>query len=342
MAFLELNGVAINIGAGASTNLVTAGAAETNISGGHYQDVRYRKRSWSFKTTPYTEMEALAYAGLIRGEGQLLTFNDTTATTKNVISGGSPTVNYASTVPTGWSGKSGVITAAGEAFDLGPEVIKAQQDTTVNLWTNATNVDPTTDEDFFFNFYDASASSTNYYKNSFRAFRHTDGALKFEISATDSSGWTNNVSTISLADPFDGNFKMLTFVLRRNPESGESNQYMYVNGSLSSSATTAHIPNPDNFTKVIIGSSGEDDHDYSGGIANRLVDFQILPYAAPSGMISGWYNFGQNSGLLPNLKMTGDVTHDSLVTVRGKVDSVEYIHAGGRTKQRISFTLTEV
>ena len=333
MAFLRLNGVTIPVSDKQGSLKIQERSMRTRSHAGDYRtDVITENRKYEFSTTPLTEMEALAFEGLINGDGDVLTFDDTTASSKGLDASGTPLVSYSSTVPTGFTGKSATVTNGGESYDLGVGTLKANQDITVNLWTNASTTDPTTDEDFFFNFYD-----TNYYKNSFRAFRHTDGALKFEISATDSSGWANNLNTISLADPFDGNFKMLTFVLRRNPESGESNQYLYVNSSLSSSATTAHIPNPANFTKVIIGSSGEGDHDYN----NKMDDFQILPYAATSALITGWYNFGQNVGLHPKLKMDGDVTRDSIVNVIGRVTERKFLHASGATKQILKFELVE-
>ena len=333
MAYLELNGVAINVGEGASTNLETAGASATSIGGGHYQDVRYTKRSWSFKTTLYTEMEALAYGGLIRGEGQLFTYDDVTTSTKNVKATSEPGLgsSYSTTVPTGFSGKSRIFGAnATNDFDVG--IIKPQQDLTFNVWTNSSATDPSGYWDYLITVYGA-----NWYQNSFRLIRKTDGDLYFAVSAPDSSGSSTKTSEITVTDPFDGNWKMITAVLRRNAESDEYNQYVYVNGVLSAYATTSHVPLPSDWARIAFFLTGN-----TTGWPDRVEDMQFLPYAAPGAMVLGWYNFGQEMGALPNLKMTGDVTHDSLVTVRGKVDSVEYIHAGGRTRQRLSFTLTEV
>ena len=334
MAFLKLNGVEIPIEINsASESLNTAGASARSVAGGHHQDVRYTKRSWTFKSSFLTEKEALAYGGLIRGEGQLFTFDDTMYSTKNVNYTIGPTGSYTTDVPTGFSGKSRLNNAT-VYWDFDTGIIKPQQDLTYNVWTNASATNPVTYTDYLITFYD-----TSWYKNSFRVYRPTDGSLNFKLSASDSTGSTNKQSHLSLADPFDGNWKMLTFVMRRNAESGEYNQYMYVNGVLQAYATTSYVPDPANWTNLKLGhfpgSSGttwQEDID----------DLQLLPYAAPTDMVLGWYNFGQEMGALPNLKMTGDITKENLVTVRGQVGNSEYIQTNGRIMQRLSFTLTEV
>lgn len=335
MAFLQLNGVTINVGEEASNSIRTTGPSETNIGGGHYQDIRYRKRTWTFTTTPYTEMEALAYAGLIRGEGQLFTMDDTTSSTKNVdLSASSILAGYSSTVPTGFTGKSKLFTTTTSSNDYPVEIFRSQQDITFNAWTDTAA--GTSADEHLVNIY-----KTNSYANSFRVFRDNSDShkLKFAISAEDASGPTNKTSSLDIADPFDGNFKMVTAVLRRNPESGETTQALYINGVSQGTATTAYIPDPSVFTHFKLGVNPDTAAEYWPAEVDEV---QILPFAAPVAMILGWYNFGQNSGQHPNLKMTGDITNDSLVTVRGEVESVEYVYAGGRTKQRISFTLTEV
>ena len=334
MSFLKLNGVAIPVEIdSASESLGTAGASARSVAGGHYQDVRFTKRRWSFNSSFFTEMEALAYGGLIRGEGQLFTMDDTTTSTKNVAasvtSAGS---SYSSTVPTGFSGKSRV-TATGVYWDYPTEMIRPQQDLTFNVWTDPAASLSTTE--YLLNMY-----KTDYYRNSVRLYRSSsDNKLNYKISAVDSSGSSDKTSHLSISDPFDGSFKMVTAVVRRNAESGEYNQYLYINGALQAYATTSYIPDPSSWTDVKLGVYPLNS---SSIWPDRIDDVQLLPYAAPVDMILGWYNFGQESGALPNLKMTGDITKDSLVTVRGQVENSEYIHANGRIMQRLSFTLTEV
>ena len=336
MAFLKLNGVTINVGPGASTRIGVAGESGYGFEGGAYKNVRYRKRSYTFKTTPYTEMEALAYAGLIRGDGQLFTMDDTADSTKNVslIPGASGvTAGFSSTVPSGFTGKSKLYNST-SSNDYPVEIFRPQQDITFNAWTDQAGSSAA--DEHLVNIF-----KTSSHANSFRAFIDNSDSdkLKFAISAEDASGPANKTSSLDVANPFNGSYKMVTAVLRRNPESGETTQALYINGVSQGTATTSHIPDPSAFTHFKLGV----DPDSTGTYWRKKVDeVQVLPYAAPAEMILGWYNFGQNSGEHPNLKMTGDVTHDSVVIVRGKVDSVEYIHAGGRVKQRLSFTLTEV
>lgn len=334
MAFLKLNGVTINVGPGASTRITVGGSSGTNIESGHYKHVRYRKRSYAFQTTPYTEMEAAAYAGLIRGDGHLFTMDDTTDSTKNLAKTSAVLGSFSSTVPSGFSGKS-YVSASGTSNDYPVTMFKAQQDITFNVWTDTAAGGTSADEHL------VNIFKTNTYANSFRIFRdHSDSSkLKFAISAEGASSASDSTSTVSIADPFDGNFKMVTAVLRRNPESGETTQALYINGVSQGTATTSHIPDPSAFTRFALAVNPDQAAEFW---PDELDEVQVLPFAAPAEMILGWYNFGQNSGQHPNLKMSGDVTEDSLVTVRGRVDSVNHIHAGGRVKQRLSFTLTEV
>tara|TARA_R100000988_G_C3976764_1_gene154612 strand:- start:337 stop:1170 length:834 start_codon:yes stop_codon:yes gene_type:complete len=276
-------------------------------------------------------MEALAFEGLINGDGDVLTFDDITASSKGSDASG-VTISYSSTVPTGFTGKSGTVSNGGEGYDLGIGSVKANQDLTINLWTNPSATDPGSLQ-YLFNFSDKTAT----YKNSARAYRTTDGKLNFKVSAFDSSSSSNKTSHLQLADPFDGNFKMLTFVVRRNAESGEFNQYMYVNAVLQGSATTAHTPTPSAWNEWVIASGGANGQDWN----NKMDDFQILPYAATSDFITGWYNFGQNVGQHPILKMDGDITRDTIVNVRGNVVERKLTHLGGRIKQTLTFDLTE-
>tara|TARA_R100000353_G_scaffold175831_1_gene147328 strand:- start:426 stop:1430 length:1005 start_codon:yes stop_codon:yes gene_type:complete len=333
MAFLRLNGVTVPITVdNASRNILERTSRTRTINGGYIVDTVYSKRTYNFTTTPLTEMEALAFEGLINGDGDILTFDDITATSKGSDASGSVTIAYSSTVPTGFTGKSGTVSNGGENYDLGIGSVKANQDLTINLWTNPSATDPGSLQ-YIFNFSDGAAT----YKNSARAYRTTDGKLNFKVSASDASSGTNNTSHLQIADPFDGNFKMLTFVVRRNAESGEYNQYMYVNAVLQAFATTAHTPTPSAWNEWVIASGGSNGEDWN----NKMDDFQILPYAATSSLITGWYNFGQNVGQHPILKMDGDLTRDTIVNVRGNVVERKLTHLGGRVKQTLTFDLTE-
>ena len=346
MAFLRLNGVTIPVSDKRGSSTIQERSMRTRSHAGDYRtDVITENRKYEFSTTPLTEMEALAFEGLINGDGDILTFDDTTASSKNLDASGTPSVTYSTTVPTGFTGKSAVISDSGESYDLGIGIVKPNQDLTINVWTNprANAVESVTSLGYLFNFSDG----TYTYKNSARAYRTTDGKLNFKVSASDASSSTNKTSHLQLADPFDGNFKMLTFVVRRNAESGEFNQYMYVNAVLQGSATTAHTPTPSAWNEWVIASGGanaqEWEHHLDPADSNtgKIDDFQILPYAATSALITGWYNFGQNVGLHPKLKMDGDVTRDSIVNVIGRVTERKFLHASGATKQILKFELVE-
>lgn len=337
MAFLRLNGVTIPVSHKRGSSTIQERSMRTRSHAGDYRtDVITENRKYEFSTPPLTEMEALAFEGLINGDGDILTFDDTIATSKGIVPalvlGVTADVSFHSTVPTGFSGKSGRVDDEGELYDLGIGSVKANQDLTINLWTNPSATNPGYTA-YMFNFSDGAAT----HKNSARAYRSTNGNLNFKVSASDASSSTDKTSHLSIADPFDGNFKMLTFVVRRNAESGEYNQYMYVNAVLQAFATTAHTPTPSAWNEWCIGSDGTTGQDW----AQMMDDFQILPYAATSALITGWYNFGQNVGLHPKLKMDGDVTRDSIVNVIGRVTDREFLHASGATKQILKFELVE-
>ena len=337
MAFLRLNGVAIPVTVdNASKSILERTARTRSIAGGYIVDTVFSKRKYNFTTTPLTEMEALAFEGLINGDGDVLTFDDTTATSKGLDASGSVTIAYSSTVPTGFTGKSGTVSNGGEAYDLGIGTIKANQDLTINVWTNPSATDPGGLQ-YLFNFSDKTAT----YKNSARAYRTTDGKLNFKVSAFDSTGATDKTSQIAIADPFDGNWKMLTFVVRRNrevtAEYGEWNQYVYINGVAEGHAATANTPTPSAWNEWVIASGGANGQDWN----NKMDDLQILPYAATPDLITGWYNFGQNVGQHPILKMGGDITRDTIVNVRGNVVERKLTYMSGRIKQTLTFELTE-
>jgi hypothetical protein len=341
MAFLRLNGVTIPVTVdNASESILERSARKRSMNGGYIVDTVYSKRKYSFTTTPLTEMEALAYEGLINGDGDLLTFDDTIATSKGVVPalvlGATADVSFHSTIPTGFSGKSGRVDDEGELYDLGIGSVKANQDLTINLWTNPSATNPGYTA-YMFNFSDGAAT----HKNSARAYRGTNGNLNFKVSASDASSPTDKTSQIAIADPFDGNFKMLTFVVRRNKEVtaeyGEWNQYVYINGVAVGHAATDHTPTPSAWNEWCIGSDGTPGQDW----AQMMDDFQILPYAATPDLITGWYNFGQNVGQHPLLKMDGDITRDTIVNVRGNVVERKLTHMSGRIKQTLTFELTE-
>lgn len=337
MAFLRLNGVTIPVSDKRGSSRIQERSARTRSHAGDYRtNVITENRKYEFSTQPLTEMEALAFEGLINGDGDILTFDDTIATSKGIVPalvlGATADVSFHSTVPTGFSGKSGRVDDEGELYDLGIGSVKPNQDLTINLWTNPSATDPGYTA-YMFNFSDGAAT----HKNSARAYRSTNGKLNFKVSASDASSSTDKTSHLSIADPFDGNFKMLTFVVRRNAESGEYNQYMYVNAALQAFATTDHTPTPSAWNEWCIGSDGTTGQDW----AQMMDDFQILPYAATSALITGWYNFGQNVGLHPKLKMDGDVTRESIVNVIGRVTDRKFLHASGATKQILKFELVE-
>ena len=345
MAFLRLNGVTIPVSHKRGSSTIQERSMRTRSHAGDYRtDVITENRKYEFSTTPLTEMEALAFEGLINGDGDILTFDDTTASSKNLDASGSVTIAYSSTIPTGFTGKSGTVSDGGENYDIGIGIVKPNQDLTINVWTNprANAVESVTSLGYLFNF-NAAAD----YANSARAYRTTDGKLNFKVSAYNASSTSDKTSHLSIADPFDGNFKMLTFVVRRNAESGEYNQYMYVNAALQAFATTVHTPTPSAWEELVIASGGvnaqEWEHHLDPADSNtgKIDDFQILPYAATSALITGWYNFGQNVGLHPKLKMDGDVTRDSIVNVIGRVTDRKFLHASGATKQILKFELVE-
>lgn len=332
MAFLRLNGVTIPVSDKRGSSKIQERSMRTRSHAGDYRtDVITENRKYEFSTTPLTEMEALAFEGLINGDGDILTFDDTTASSKNLDASGSVTIAYSSTIPTGFTGKSGTVSDGGENYDIGIGIVKPNQDLTINVWTNPSATDPGGLQ-YVFNF-NAAAD----YANSARAYRTTDGKLNFKVSAYDASSTSNKTSHLSIADPFDGNFKMLTFVVRRNAQSGEYNQYMYVNATLQAFATTSYTPTPSLWEELVIASGGVNAQDWN----NKMDDFQILPYAATSALITGWYNFGQNVGLHPKLKMDGDITRDSIVNVIGRVTERKFLHASGATKQILKFELVE-
>jgi len=144
MAFLRLNGVTIPVSDKRGSSTIQERSMRTRSHAGDYRtDVITENRKYEFSTTPLTEMEALAFEGLINGDGDILTFDDTTTSSKNLVdASGSVTIAYSSTIPTGFTGKSGTVSNGGEGYDLGIGTVKANQDLTINLWTDPSATNP--------------------------------------------------------------------------------------------------------------------------------------------------------------------------------------------------------
>lgn len=149
---------------------------------------------------------------------------------------------------------------------------------------------------------------------------------------------TNNLSTAAAPGA-----SMLTVVLRRNPETGETKQAIYVNG-VSVATSSAAIPDLSRGVQhIFIGAE-------AGGLTlwnGRIDDLQILPYAAPAAQIAAWYAYGRSACVSPRVEMDGDIAPDDRVRVEGQVTgqaSQGFSDAGvWRTNgQVLSLTLEEV
>ncbi len=114
----------------------------------------------------------------------------------------------------------------------------------------------------------------------------------------------------SEAGQFDGDWHMVTGVYRQSPKAGENNKDLYVDGVLAGSSSTGALPDIADLDRIDPGHAGGVNRFFPGheGLLDQL---SIVPFAAVSDQILGWFNFGEALGELPSIKASGDCIESS-------------------------------
>ena len=330
MAFLRINGHTVPVEVdSASMQLVEVGNSSKSYDGTTINLRRRLKRKLSFKTPPLSEADAIALQGLVRGQGEYWSFD--AASTGEYLYSSRGVGTQAS------SGNAQHTTNKYGGFSLDPgttltypeEVMKGLTDFTINAWVSDLSSNPGTEDRILL-----SAGTVSLSRSS--------AANDLKFSTIDSG-----THTLTKSSAWDGisNFKMITAVIRGNPETGENAKELYYNGSSAaseSSTSTAQIPDMSTVNEVSVGNDGGDQQVWTGLVDDLL----IVPYAATSDIVSAWYGMGKAMSPLPKVYVDGDIIPDDALSSLfvGRVDSSQYLmSAGGKNnKRKLDITLEEV
>lgn len=151
----------------------------------------------------------------------------------------------------------------------------------------------------------------------------------------------------SASSLWDGDWKMITAVIRNNPGTGEFAKELYVGGVRVDQSSPAGLPDISLLTNLDIGHA-DSSQQWFREQRGLLDDVAIYPYAAHADQIAGWLSLGEALGALPRIKASGDFVGDTQVIVEGELggssyraftDSAGVHHNAG---QEVNFTLHEV
>ena len=338
MAYLTLNGITIPVAIESPTLAYNdIGTRGRGFSGQPYSNIQKRKRNWTFETTPLTEMEALAFEGVINGTGDFWSFDSDTSSSKGLVDTSSAPASVSASSPL--FGDKSLITSTSTSTRYTAGMFSGWLDMTINFWTNRASGAASSNLEAAFIGHEYHAS--NVVGTSYILVGSGANNFKWTTSIT---GTTTEHTMDLTSNTFDGNLHMWTFVLRKNLGAGEYNKQAYLDGVSIGSATTVNLPTPENWYNFSIGSSDDsgsgDDYRYFNG---RLDNFLVVPYAATSDVISGWYSWGDTNNFsptdLPNLWLSGDCIPETKVKVIGKMEA-KTAQIGSRFI--LSFNITEV
>lgn len=132
-------------------------------------------------------------------------------------------------------------------------------------------------------------------------------------------------------NPWDGTWRHVACVLRRNPETGENRNTIYLDGASVATSSTA-APDLTTVTAVHVGHAAGANRLGAGG--DCLVDdLLIVPYAAPSDLVSAWYSMAKAFSALSRVYVDGDAMPEDALTVlaEGRASVSKYLaaHKGG-------------
>ncbi len=146
-----------------------------------------------------------------------------------------------------------------------------------------------------------------------------DSNLLFNTTSNDGA----TTDFLSASSVFDGTWRHVACVVRRDPESGESGvvKEIYIDGSsVSTSTASASLPDLKFNSGVFVGNN-------SAGTArlddNELSDLMFLPWAAPADQVAAWFAMGRSMSPLPRIFLDGEIVPEDefVVEVEGTARS---------------------
>lgn len=144
------------------------------------------------------------------------------------------------------------------------------------------------------------------------------GSTRIRFLTEDEDGNSEFIQTASAV--LDGAWHHVVAVMRANPETGDNKKTLYFDGVSVGTSNPAGLPDVSKFTEINIGNKNGAELFYSGH--RGLIDnVSILPYAAHSDQVAGWFALGEAQGDLPRIKASGDFVGDTQVIVEGELPS---------------------
>lgn len=147
---------------------------------------------------------------------------------------------------------------------------------------------------------------------------------------------------------------MVSCVFRWNPDTGETNRYVYYNGVLKGSNTFVTTSPAFNYIPGSASSLSVGCYSPSPvfSFVGRVDDSALFPYAMDAAAVADLYGAGAGMGVLPRLSASGSFVgndYQSTVTVDGQVDRVSFVgyhdsalNVWRANAQQIDFTLREI
>ena len=166
-------------------------------------------------------------------------------------------------------------------------------------------------------------------------------AVNNVIFQTIAGGVTDNL--FFSASPWDGLWHMVTAVLRRNPETGEDEKTIYFDGVSVATSNPGASPDFSQMTNFDVGHFNGADLLNSSQLMD---DIQVLPWAAPSGQVSGWFGLGRGVAGSPRSFLDGDIIPEDRIVVDGRMTRARFVDAqlegDFRNARRLQLELREV
>lgn len=139
--------------------------------------------------------------------------------------------------------------------------------------------------------------------------------------------YDNTPHTLQYDGAWDGTWKMVTFVLRENPETGENKKEIYIDGTRVAYANPTNTPLYHLYDFMDIGWAATAGNVMRG----NMDDLLIVPFAAPEEMIEAWYNWGRAMSSYPFVVLGGDIIPGNELEVQGEtrnITNVPYFENG--------------
>lgn len=246
----------------------------------------------------------------------------------------------AGTVANSWRNPEDSARVAGD-LAYPSSIVTGATDLTVNVWVRLALAGPTANKVVIEIEQDISGGP-----NQFRLVRaaSTD---HIQFATSDPAGSVDNLN--ATAPGWDGDWHMLTGVLRKNPEGSEDIKEIYWDGvSIATGNPTDKVPVFSSVDSIRVGNQTGGTRS-PWGPEGLIDDLLIVPYAATASLVSAWFAMAKAMPALPRVYIDGDIIPDDqlLKLFRGLITSETFVSAAvsgafRNNARQLEFTLEAV